>query len=113
MFGNVEETLEFRSAGRWLELCGPLIWGDPQGPEPANRATVAATVTQTLNGNTVEAQGMATFTTDDDEWMINVRPGPGDKFDVGQADVEVHAVVTDPLPLRSVDWDRTVELQPR
>jgi hypothetical protein len=113
MFGNVEDPLEFRSAGRWLELCGPLLWGDPRGPEPANRATVAATVTQKLNGNTVEAQGMATFNTNDDEWMINVRPAPGDRFEAGPATVLAHATVTDPASFGTVDWDAAVQLQER
>jgi hypothetical protein len=113
MFGNIEDPLEFRPGGRWLELCGPLLWGDARGPEPANRVTVAAMVTQTLNGNTVEAQGMASFNTDDDEWMINVRPGPGETFGAGPAQVTARATVTDPASFGTVGWTEAVQLQQR
>jgi hypothetical protein len=117
MFGNIDDPLESRPGGKWLELCGPLIWDeqDPtQGPEPADRVTVAANVTQTLNGNTVTAQGFATFNKRNDEWMINVNSGPNARFDDGPADVEAFATVTDPLPLRQVPpWSAAVQLKQR
>jgi hypothetical protein len=111
MFGAFDDPLFYTADGRWLDACGPLAWDDDsQGPQNAQRVTVAATVSQ----NGVVGQGMGTFVNGaDDEWMIAVRPPQGGKFVAGAAQARGVLTVTDPPTLETWPWQMTVQLQPR
>src|SRR5689334_9052895 len=88
-----EDDLELKSAGRWLEVCGPLGWDDPDGPQGANKVIVTVRITQ----DGVVAQGTSEeFDRGEPEWMVYVRPAPGQKFHGGGAQGLGMLTVTDP-----------------
>src|SRR5262249_23325512 len=88
-----DDTLELKSAGRWLEVCGDLGWDDPGGPQGANKVIVTVRISQAG----VVAQGTSEeFDRNEAEWMVYVRPGAGQKFDGGQADALATLTVPDP-----------------
>jgi hypothetical protein len=95
-----DDKLQLKSAGRHLQACGPLEWDVTDGP-PGNGVTITVTVTQ---GN-VLAQGTSTpCTRPAAEWMIELRPGPGEKFDAGPAHAIGTLTVTDPADGATFSW---------
>ena len=109
MFANFENDQKLKADGRWLEACGPLLWGDPRGPEPADKVIVAVTVTQ----NGVVASGTShECGTSEKEWMIYIRPAPGQKFRAGKANGTAMLTVTGPLsdPPKTLPWQQQVTL---
>jgi hypothetical protein len=114
MFGAFEDVLKYRANG-WLEVCGPLGWDDPVGPQDVQSVTVSVAITQDQGQNQVVATGMSPteFARGDDEWMFFVRPAPGDKFVDGSARALGLLVVTDPPTLESWLWWTNPTLAPR
>ena len=88
-----DNDLELKSAGRWLEVCGPLEWNDADGPQGANKVIVTVRISQ----DGVVAQGTSEeFDRNEPEWMVYVRPGPVQKFHSGRAQALGTLTVTDP-----------------
>jgi hypothetical protein len=88
-----DDKLQLKSNGRHLEACGPLEWDASEGP-PGNDVVVTVTVTQ----DHVLAQGTSTVCTRPSaEWMIELRPQPGEKFKAGPAHAIGTLTVTDLL----------------
>jgi hypothetical protein len=104
------DPLKIRSDGRWLEACGPLDWADVNEPTPADKVIVAVRIVQ----NDVEAQGIShVCDTSQPEWMIYLRPAPGQKFQPGPAHGTAMLTVTDPLSRpdpKTVGWQQDVTL---
>jgi hypothetical protein len=117
MRAKFDDKLNFRADGRWLEACGPLDWKDPLGPQNANKVIVTVRITQ----NGVVAQGTSDeFDRPEGEWMIFVRPGPGQKFQAGPAQAIGTLTVTETDPSHPSDpngpltfsWEGSPTLQP-
>lgn len=94
MKANFDPDLKFRSDGRWLEACGPLIWIDPGGLQ-GDKVVVAVRINQ----NGVIAHGISDeFDKTITDWMIMIRPAPGQKFQTGTAQGVGVLTVTHPPP---------------
>jgi hypothetical protein len=111
MKANFEDELKIRSDGRWLEACGPLDWGDTDEPTPANKVIVAVRV---VDQNGIEAHGTSDVCgTSEMEWMVYLRPAPGQKFQVGPAEGIATLTVTEPLSTpnpKTLAWRQSVQL---
>jgi hypothetical protein len=117
MFGNFEPTLRYRANGRHLEACGPLVWDANQGVTPADRVTVAVTITQVVSGNQVIGHKQSDYEWDSSEieWMLHVSPDNGAKFGDGPAQADGTFTVTDPAgnPQATWQWSQSVQLRAR
>ena len=117
MFGNFEPTLTYKANGRRLETCGPLVWGGNTGPEPADKVTVAVTITQPIvDSDTVVATGESpnAFVNPENEWMFYVTPDKGGaKFVDGPAEAQGIFTVIEPASEagKTFDWSQTVQLR--
>lgn len=113
MRSNFDDGLNLKADGRGLEACGRLDWTSPDGPQGADKVTVTAKVT---DQNGVMAEG----TSDEcgnsvTEWMVHLRPGPGQKFQPGPAQASGTLTVTHPPPASTgsatFTWQQSVQLQ--
>ena len=113
MKANFDDELKIAASGRKLEACGPLAWTDPGGPQNVNKVIVTVTITQ----GDVSAQGTSgEFDNPVPEWMIDLRPGPGQKFQPGPAQAKGTFTVADPTSgtrasgTPDFSWDGTPNL---
>jgi hypothetical protein len=110
---NFEPTLQYRSDGRWLEVCGDLNWAIPPPPknQDAQKVRITATVIQ---DDTVIAHGTSQdeFVRGEPEWMFHIRPDAGGKFTQKPAQASGVMIVTDPPGLPGFAWTMQVMLQP-
>lgn len=96
-----DEKLQLKSDGRHLEACGPLEWDAPDGPS-GNGVTVRVTVTQ---GNVLAEGKSSVCSRPTEEWMIELRPQPGEKFEAGPAHATGTLTVTDPNSGETFNWE--------
>ena len=75
---NFDDQLKISADGRRLEACGELEWDDPT----SNEIVVTVTITQ---GAVVATKRSNPFVRPAAEWMVDLRPGPGQKFQEGPA----------------------------
>jgi hypothetical protein len=95
MKANFDDQLKIAASGRKLEACGTLDWKDLGGPQNVNKVIVTVTITQAG----VSAGGTSReFSNPIREWMIDLRPGPGQKFQPGPAEAKGTLTVADPPP---------------
>jgi hypothetical protein len=113
MKANFQDQLKIAASGRKLEACGPLDWNDLSGPQNVNKVIVTVTITQAgvlAEGTSGELDNAV------QEWMIDLRPGPGQKFQPGPAQASGTLTVTDPPPttrasgVPDFSWDGTPNL---
>jgi hypothetical protein len=112
MRSNFENPLKLKSDGRWLEACGPFDWRSSAGP-PASKVIVTVRIT---SQNGVLGQGTShECDTSMDEWMIYLRPPPGQKFNPGPALAIGTLTVTEPAPGSTgpgtFSWHESPQLQ--
>lgn len=92
MKARFDDQMKISAAGRKLQACGPLDWNDPGGPQNANKITVTVTITQ---GGVTATKTSGEFARPTAEWMVDLRPGPGQKFGVGPAQATGTLTVTE------------------
>ena len=113
MKANFDNELKLKANGRSLEACGPLLWVSPDGPQGADKVIVTAQVT---DQNGVVAEGTSDqCDTSMDEWMVQLRPDHGGKFQPGPAKASGTLTVTHPPPSgtgsATFTWQQSLELQ--
>jgi hypothetical protein len=106
MKAKFDTKMQIKSDGRKLEACGPLDWGE-QGGLQAQKVIVDARITQ---GNVI-AQG-TTHECDDSlaEWMVDLKPPPGKKFQEGTAHFDGVLMAIDPQSNQTWEWDGDITL---
>jgi hypothetical protein len=87
MKARFDDPLKISADGRKLEACGQLIWDDPD----SHKVEVTVTITQ---GGAVAQDTSGAFDRGAPEWMVNLRPGSGQKFQAGQAQAKGTLAVT-------------------
>lgn len=113
MKANFDDELNLKANGRSLEACGPLDWTSQEGPRGADKVKVTAKVT---DQNGVMAEGTSDqCDTSMDEWMIQLRPDHGQKFQPGPAEASGTLTVTHPPPSGAgsgtFTWQQSLQLQ--
>jgi hypothetical protein len=108
MKAKFAEAMQLKSDGRRLEACGDLDWKnkEPDGLQ-AQKVIVNAKITQ---GNVI-AQGR-THECDDSiaEWMVDLKPPHGQKFQEGAAHFDGVLVAIDPQSNQTFEWDGDLTL---
>jgi hypothetical protein len=108
MKAKFDQKMQLKSDGRKLNACGELDWKntDVDGLE-ASKVIVQATITQ---GNVI-AQGR-THECDDSiaEWMVDLKPPHGQKFQEGNAHFDGVLVAIDPQSNQTQEWDGDLTL---
>ena len=105
MKARFDSPLQLTANGRKLKACGELDWNDPD----SNTVIVTITVTQ---GGVVAAGTSPPFARGTAEWMVDLRPNPGQKFQDGQADANGMLTITDPpaVGVAHFRWDDQPDL---
>jgi hypothetical protein len=105
MKARFDDQLKLAADGRKLEACGELDWDEIQ----SNKVTATVTITQ---AGVAAAGTSAVLDRGAPEWMVNLRPQPGQKFQAGQAQANGVLTFTDcpPAGEEPFPWDGQPDL---